>query len=131
MPIVTAEEAGRIAHDGVLIDARAPERFLGLAEPFDPVAGHIPGAHNRPTAENVDAAGRFRAPGALRAAFERLGVRDGVAAAAYCGSGITAAHELLALELAGYSGALYPGSWSEWIADPARPVARDEPAAWA
>ena len=72
--------------------------------------------------ENIDASGRFRAPATLRAAFEQLGVSEAVAVAAYCGSGITAAHEVLALELAGFRAALYPGSWSEWIADRSRPV---------
>jgi thiosulfate/3-mercaptopyruvate sulfurtransferase len=126
MPIVTAEEAAAVAAAGVLLDARAEERFQGLVEPVDPVAGHIPGARNRPTTENVDAAGRFLDPGRLRSAFERQGVRDGVPVATYCGSGITAAHELLALELAGFPAALYAGSWSEWVTDPARAVARGD-----
>jgi thiosulfate/3-mercaptopyruvate sulfurtransferase len=125
MPVITAPEAARVATDGVLLDARAQERFLGLAEPIDPIAGHIPGARNRPTTENVDPSGCFLESETLRAAFERLGIGDGVPVAAYCGSGVTAAHEVLALELAGYHAALYPGSWSEWITDPARPVARD------
>lgn len=124
MPVLSATEAGELPERGILLDARAPERFAGLAEPIDPVAGHIPGARNRPTTENVAADGRFLEAAALRAAFEELGVRQGIPVAAYCGSGVTAAHEVLALELAGISGALYPGSWSEWITDPARPVAR-------
>ncbi|HLY35128.1 MAG TPA: sulfurtransferase [Candidatus Limnocylindria bacterium] len=124
MPVLTAETVPAIAAEGVLIDARAPERFAGSEEPVDPVAGHIPGARNRPTSANLDADGRFLPPPALRQEFERAGVRDGVPVGAYCGSGITAAHEVLALELAGFRAALYPGSWSEWIADPARPVAR-------
>jgi len=124
MHVVTADEAGQIAAGGVLIDARAEERFRGLVEPVDPVAGHIPGARNRPTSENVDANGAFLVRSVLRVPFERLGVRDDVPVAAYCGSGVTAAHEVLALELAGYHAALYPGSWSEWITDPDRPVAR-------
>src|SRR5579864_233306 len=123
MPIVTPGEAAAVPAHGVLLDARARERYLGEVEPIDPVAGHIPGARNRPTTENLDAAGRFLAPAALRSAFEQLGVRGGAPLAAYCGSGITAAHEVLALELAGYRAALYPGSWSEWIRDPTRPVA--------
>lgn len=126
MPIVTAEEAAGVARDGVLIDARAPERFQGRVEPLDRVAGHIPGAVNRPTVENVDPAGRFVEPDQLRAAFEHLGIRSGAPLATYCGSGITATHELLALELAGFRGALYPGSWSEWSADPSRPVAGED-----
>jgi thiosulfate/3-mercaptopyruvate sulfurtransferase len=126
MPIATAEDAAAVAAAGVLLDARAEERFQGRVEPVDPVGGHIPGARNRPTTENVDAAGRFLDPGLLRTAFEQLGVRDGRPVTTYCGSGITAAHELLALELAGFPAALYPGSWSEWITDPARPVARGD-----
>lgn len=124
MAVVDVEGAAVLAGRGALIDARAPERFRGGHEPIDPVAGHIPGALNRPTTENVDESGRFLAPAALRRAFDALGVRDGSPVGAYCGSGVTAAHEVLALELAGYRGAsLYPGSWSEWIVDPGRPVA--------
>lgn len=123
MPVLMGDEATAVAANGVLIDARAGERFRGEVEPIDPVAGHIPGARNRPTAENVDEGGRFLEPAALRAAFEKLGVTDGAPVAAYCGSGVAAAHEVLALELAGYGAALYPGSWSEWVADPQRPVA--------
>jgi thiosulfate/3-mercaptopyruvate sulfurtransferase len=125
MPVITAAEAEKLATDGVLLDARAHERYSGFVEPVDPIAGHIPGARNRPTTENVDPSGCFLESATLRAAFERLGIGDGVRVAAYCGSGVTAAHEVLALELAGYHAALYPGSWSEWITDPDRPVARD------
>jgi thiosulfate/3-mercaptopyruvate sulfurtransferase len=125
MPTLSADGALELAARGVLIDARAPERFAGLTEPIDPVAGHIPGARNRPTTENLDASGGFLAPALLSKAFERLGVREDTPVAAYCGSGVTAAHEVLALELAGFRAALYPGSWSEWITDPRRPVARD------
>lgn len=123
MPVVSADGVPRVAAEGVLLDARAPERFSGEAEPVDPVAGHIPGARNRPTTENLSPDGRFLEPGELRAAFDALGVRPERPVAAYCGSGVTAAHEVLALELAGHRAALYPGSWSEWIADPQRPVA--------
>ncbi len=126
MPVVDAAGAAALAEHGVLVDARAPERFRGTHEPIDPVAGHIPGACNLPTSGNVDESGMFLPGDLLRAAFAQVGVRDGVAVGAYCGSGVTAAHAVLALELAGYRAAtLYPGSWSEWITDPERPVARD------
>jgi thiosulfate/3-mercaptopyruvate sulfurtransferase len=126
MPVLDARAAARLATAGVLLDARAPERFRGEVEPVDRVAGHIPGARSRPTAENVDSAGRFHTSGFLRTAFEALGIGSKAAVGAYCGSGITAAHELLALEIAGYRAALYPGSWSEWIEDSRRPVARGD-----
>jgi thiosulfate/3-mercaptopyruvate sulfurtransferase len=120
MPLLDAAGAAAIARSGVLLDARAPERFRGDVEPIDPVAGHIPGAVNRPTTENIDADGRFKDPPTLR---ERFGLPEHQALGAYCGSGVTAAHEVLALELTGYRAALYVGSWSEWITDPSRPVA--------
>ncbi|HWH73550.1 MAG TPA: sulfurtransferase [Methylibium sp.] len=109
-----------------LIDARAPERFRGDVEPLDPVAGHIPGALNRPFKNNLGADGRFRPAAALRADFAALlGEAPADEVVHQCGSGVTACHNLLAMEVAGLSGAaLYPGSWSEWCADPARPVAR-------
>lgn len=122
MPLLDADAAASLASHGVLIDARAPERFAGRHEPIDPVAGHVPGAVNRPTTLNVDGAGRFVDPHQLKDAFASLGVGPGVEVGAYCGSGVTAAHEVLALELAGYRAALYGGSWSEWITDPNRPV---------
>ena len=99
---------------------RAPERYAGSHEPIDPVAGHIPGAVNLPTTDNVDADGRFLPAEVLAGRFAGVGPD----AVLYCGSGVTAAHGLLALEIAGGSAALYPGSWSEWITDPARPVER-------
>jgi thiosulfate/3-mercaptopyruvate sulfurtransferase len=108
-----------------LLDARAAERFKGLQEPIDPVAGHIPGAVNRFWQKNLQPDGRFKTPQALR--DELITALDGAAAASavhMCGSGVTACHNLFAMELAGLSGGrLYPGSWSEWCADPARPVA--------
>jgi thiosulfate/3-mercaptopyruvate sulfurtransferase len=124
MPLLDAGGAGAVARAGVLIDARAPERYRGEHEPIDPVAGHIPGAVNLPSTELISAStGRSLSAEALRERFAGVGVRDGVDVGAYCGSGVTAAHEVLALELAGFVGALYVGSWSEWIRNPERPVA--------
>ena len=98
----------------LLLDARAPERYRGEVEPLDPIAGHIPSARNAPWAENL-VGHRFAQPGDLRARYQALGVDDPTAVVVYCGSGVTACHDLLAMELAGLSGArLYPGSWSEW-----------------
>lgn len=102
------------AFDGVLIDARAEERFRGETEPIDPKAGHIPGAVNAPTTGNLTAAGTFLPAVDLRARFEALGVTGDNTVAAYCGSGVTAAHEIAALAIAGFEAALYPGSWSQW-----------------
>jgi thiosulfate/3-mercaptopyruvate sulfurtransferase len=123
LPVLTADDAGKLAGDGVLIDVRAGERYRGETEPIDPVAGHIPGAVNLPLTEHVDAAGRFRAADLLRSRFAGVGVDNGVRVGAYCGSGVGAAHTVLALHLAGRTdAALYVGSWSEWITDPDRPV---------
>lgn len=109
-----------------LLDARAAERFRGEVEPLDPVAGHIPGALNRPFKDNLDAQGRFLAPAALQEAYAPLLAGQAPSEVVHqCGSGVTACHNLLAMEAAGLTGSrLYPGSWSEWCADPARPVAR-------
>jgi thiosulfate/3-mercaptopyruvate sulfurtransferase len=107
----------------LLLDARAPERYRGEVEPVDPKAGHIPGAVNAPFADNLRA-GRFRTPAELRAQYEALGARESAEVIASCGSGVTACHTLLALAVAGISGAkLYPGSFSDWSRDPASPVA--------
>ncbi|MGZ4299889.1 MAG: sulfurtransferase, partial [Solirubrobacteraceae bacterium] len=128
MRVIGADEAAALAASGVLLDARAPERYRDETEPMDTVAGHIPGARNWPMAGTVDGAGLLL-PGAqlARALADVIGDRDGADVGAYCGSGITAAHTVLALELAGVPGAaLYPGSWSEWIVDPDRPVATGE-----
>jgi thiosulfate/3-mercaptopyruvate sulfurtransferase len=125
MPVLDAQAAAALARDGVLLDVRTPERFRGEVEPIDPVAGHIPGARNAPAADGMTPDGRLRTPDELRQRYAALGARDGVPVGAYCGSGVTAAHEVLALEVAGLRGAMYPGSWSEWVADPSRPVARD------
>ena len=129
LPLLDAAAAARLARDSVLLDARAAGRYRGEVEPADPVAGHIPGAVSAPTAANVTAAGRFLDPGALRARFAALGIPasgatpSGRLPGVYCGSGVTAAHEVLALHVAGIPAALYVGSWSDWITDPARPVA--------
>jgi thiosulfate/3-mercaptopyruvate sulfurtransferase len=123
MELLDAAAAGTLARAGLLLDARAGERYRGETEPVDPVAGHIPGAVSAPTAENVKPDGTFRSAADLAARFAALGAADGAAVGAYCGSGVTAAHEVLALSLAGIPAALYVGSWSEWITDPARPVA--------
>ena len=127
MPVIDSIQAGELATRGVLIDARAPERYRGETEPMDPVAGHIPGARNWPMARTLAEDGRLRAGAELARDVTDLA---GAEVGAYCGSGITAAHTVLALELAGIGeAALYPGSWSEWVADPERPVATgDEPA---
>jgi thiosulfate/3-mercaptopyruvate sulfurtransferase len=129
LPLLDASGAAALARSGVLLDARAGERYRGETEPVDPVAGHIPGALSAPTLANVDGDGRFLPPEQLRRRFAALGIAAGrpgdgaVTVGAYCGSGVTAAHEVLALELAGVPAALYVGSWSGWIADPVRPVA--------
>jgi thiosulfate/3-mercaptopyruvate sulfurtransferase len=132
LPVLDADAAAALAGRGVLLDARAAERYRGETEPVDPVAGHVPGAVSAPTVANVDESGRFLAPDELRRRFAGLGADAGTAVGAYCGSGVTAAHTVLALELAGVGAALYAGSWSDWVSDPARPVAtgaepRDEP----
>ena len=154
MPVLDAAGAQAMAREGLLLDARAGERYRGEAEHVDPVAGHIPGAVSAPTARNANPDGTFRDPAELTARFTTLGAprtsppagasadapgtnppADAPADApgagtppaalvgAYCGSGVTAAHEVLALALAGIPAALYVGSWSDWITDPARPIA--------
>lgn len=111
-----------------LVDARGAERFRGENEPIDPVAGHVPGAVNLPFAGNLDEQGRFKDPAALKARFTPVvGEYPGEAVAHMCGSGVTACHNLLAMEIAGLGDSrLYVGSWSEWIADPARKVETGE-----
>jgi thiosulfate/3-mercaptopyruvate sulfurtransferase len=127
MPVVDAGELQSRLGDpsSLLVDARAAERYEGRVEPIDPVAGHIPGAVNRFWQENL-LDGRFKRPDALRSEFLKLlQNRPPTRVIHHCGSGVTAAHNLLAMEIAGLPGAaLYPGSWSEWIRDPARPVAQ-------
>ena len=135
MPVLDADDAAGLARRGGLLDARARERYRGEIEPVDPVAGHIPGAISAPTTGNVGPDGRFLPAAGLRARFAALGIgpngpagpdtgtQGGGMVGAYCGSGVTAAHEVLALEIAGIAASLYVGSWSNWVADPARPVA--------
>jgi thiosulfate/3-mercaptopyruvate sulfurtransferase len=102
-----------------LVDVRAADRYAGQNETVDPIAGHIPGAVNRPSTENLTGSGRFRAAAEIAQRYADLPGEPVL----YCGSGITAAHTLLALETAGRTGAIYPGSWSDWITDPDRPRA--------
>jgi thiosulfate/3-mercaptopyruvate sulfurtransferase len=154
MPVLDAAGAQATARDGLLLDARAGERYRGETEPVDPVAGHIPGAVSAPTTGNANPDGTFRNPAELAARFAAFGAipktstpatapaatpagtppaapagalgtgtPPAVPVGAYCGSGVTAAHEVLALALAGIPAALYVGSWSDWITDPTRPVA--------
>jgi thiosulfate/3-mercaptopyruvate sulfurtransferase len=144
LPLLGPDEAAALARTGRLLDARAGERYRGEIEPMDPVAGHIPGAVSAPTAGNVTGDGHFRSAADLRERFAALGIAADpgsaadpdsptgpgssadpppAAVGAYCGSGVTAAHELLALDIAGIPAALYVGSWSNWVADPARPIA--------
>jgi thiosulfate/3-mercaptopyruvate sulfurtransferase len=113
LPVLDADELDKV---DTLIDARAPERYRGETEPIDPVAGHIPGAINVPHAANI-ADGRFKTPDELAALYPTSGT-----VGVYCGSGVTAAHDVLALELVGIEAALYPGSYSHWVSDPDRPV---------
>lgn len=124
VPVLDAEGALVVARGGILVDARAAERFSGATEPIDPVAGHIPGAVNFPTTDNTGPDGLFRSVDELRFRFSSLGIGvGGPRVGVYCGSGVTAAHELLALHEAGIDAVLYVGSWSDWISDPDRPVA--------
>jgi thiosulfate/3-mercaptopyruvate sulfurtransferase len=143
LPLLDAAGAAALTRTGLLLDARSGERYRGETEPVDPVAGHIPGAVSAPTTGNVNPDGTFRSAADLAARFAALGVpaeggapaesaaandgADGKPSAppvgVYCGSGVTAAHEVLALTLAGIPAALYVGSWSEWITDSSHPVA--------
>lgn len=121
MPTV---EVGEVLDVAVLVDARAPERYTGEVEPVDPVAGHIPGAVNVPTDANLTAEGRLHSAPVLQALYAAHGAVPGADVVAYCGSGVTATHDVLAMEVAGIKAGLYPGSWSEWVTDPERPVER-------
>ncbi|GAA4820188.1 sulfurtransferase [Streptomyces ziwulingensis] len=121
--LLDADGAAALARSGLLLDARAGERYRGEVEPIDPVGGHIPGAVSAPTARNTAPDGRFLPAGELQARFKELGAGGDTEVGVYCGSGVSAAHEVLALTVAGIPAALYAGSWSEWSADPRRPVA--------
>ncbi|WP_062214310.1 sulfurtransferase [Streptomyces sp. NBRC 109706] len=123
LPVLDAAGAARLAREGLLLDARAGERYRGEVEPLDPVAGHIPGAVSAPTTENVAPDGLLRPAAELADRFAALGAAPGTEVGVYCGSGVSAAHQVLALEVAGVRAALYPGSWSEWTAGTGRPVA--------
>lgn len=117
LPTVTADQVA--AGDQMLLDARAAARYRGDEEPLDPKAGHIPGALSLPTTENLTADGTFQSAADLRARFTSVGAAPVV----YCGSGVTATHQIAALAIAGIDATLFPGSWSEWSNDPSRPVA--------
>ncbi len=123
LPLLDADGAAALARRGLLLDARAGERYRGEVEPLDRVAGHIPGALSAPTTDNVSADGVFHPAAELAERFAKLGAVEGTEVGVYCGSGVSGAHEVLALAVAGIPAALYVGSWSEWTADPGRPVA--------
>ena len=122
--LVSVSEVEAAGNDMLLLDARAPARYRGEQEPIDPVAGHIPGASNRFNLDNMSPQGTFKSPDQLRSEFQAmLASRAPSEVVHYCGSGVAACHNLLAMEIAGLSGGrLYPGSWSEWIADPRRQI---------
>lgn len=120
---ISIDEAAAFPASGVLLDVRAAERYRGETEPLDPVAGHIPGAVNVPMTSHVDADGRLVDAATLRATFAAAGVTPGTPVAAYCGSGVTAAHTALVLDAIGIPAKVFPGSWSQWSNTPGRPVA--------
>ncbi len=123
LPVLDAATAATLARSGVLLDARSAQRYRGEVEPIDAVAGHVPGALSAPAEDNLDADGHFLGGALLCERFTRFGVDGTRPVGVYCGSGVTAAHEVLALATVGVDAALYVGSWSAWIGDPARPVA--------
>ena len=124
MPTLTPEQVAALGDSGVLLDARPPQRYSGAEETVDPVAGHVPGARNLPSTRVLDADGRFLPPEVLREVFDEIGAQSEIPVGAYCGSGITAAVLAAAGDTIGRPVALFPGSWSEWITDPERPIAR-------
>ncbi|KND40729.1 sulfurtransferase [Streptomyces stelliscabiei] len=123
LPLLDADGAAELARTGLLLDARAAERYRGDVEPIDPVGGHIPGALSAPTTENVTESGRFRSAAELADRFKGFGATAESEVGVYCGSGVSGAHQVLALAVAGIPAALYVGSWSEWSRDGSRPVA--------
>ncbi|WEK61296.1 MAG: sulfurtransferase [Candidatus Microbacterium colombiense] len=125
---LSIDEAAAFPASGVLLDVRAPERYSGETEPLDPVAGHIPGAVNLPTGLHLDPEGRILDRTTVLKTFESVGVVPGSSVAAYCGSGITAAHTVLILDEVGIEAKVFPGSWSQWSNTPGRPIATgDQP----
>ncbi|SKC48853.1 sulfurtransferase [Krasilnikoviella flava] len=131
LPVLDADDAAELAESGTLLDARAVERYRGETEPVDPQAGHVPGAVSAPTSGNLRDDGTFLDDAALAERFADLGLRAGsdadvLSVGVYCGSGVTASHEVAALACAGIPAGLYPGSWSQWSNDPTRPVATGE-----
>jgi thiosulfate/3-mercaptopyruvate sulfurtransferase len=122
MPVLSIDEAAALpASGGLLLDARAGERYRGEVEPIDPRAGHVPGAVSAPTNENLSD-GRFRSAAEVAERFAQLGAVTATTVGVYCGSGVTAAHQVAALAHAGIEAALWPGSWSQWSTDPGRPA---------
>ena len=123
MPVLSIDQAAELpASGGVLLDARAAERYRGEVEPIDPRAGHVPGAVSAPTTANLEPDGTFLLMTELVDRFVTLGVGPRTTVGVYCGSGVNAAHEVAALAAAGIEAALWPGSWSQWAADPSRPA---------
>lgn len=120
---LSIDEAAAFPASGVLLDARAPERYRGEIEPYDPVAGHVPGAVNLPMAVHLDGDGKIRDRDSLRATFAAVGATVGTPVAAYCGSGVTAAHTALIADEIGIDAKVFPGSWSQWSNTPGLPVA--------
>lgn len=120
---LSIDEAAAFPASGILLDVRAPERYRGETEPIDPIAGHIPGARNLPTTVHLESDGSLRDLDSIRASFAAVGVVPGVPVAAYCGSGVTAAHTALVLDEIGIDAKVFPGSWSQWSNTPGRPVA--------
>ncbi len=114
LPVLELDQVAAFTSGGVLLDARAGERYRGETEPIDPRAGHIPGAVSAPTGDNLTEKGTFKSADALRARFAAAGVDGRRPVAAYCGSGVTAAHQIAALAIAGFDAALFAGSWSQW-----------------